>query len=172
MNNWNLNRFTYLCLLALLPLGGEALDSDQHQVLQAVSDTAKLDQQTGIGVYTGHVYARQGSTSLRADQVVTKQNAQHQVVEVIAYGQPAVYKTIPQAGKAELTATATEIHYYPEQQYAQLLGNAVLIQDDNRYEAPIIDYDMAHRSIASPNNSQGHTTIVLQPSAFNHNAKP
>ncbi len=150
----------------ILSVNAVALDSDRTQVLNAHANSATINQQTGISLYQDQVVAIQGTTSLYADSVVIKQDAHHQLVEVIAYGNPAIYKTIPEAGKTELTATALEIHYYPAKHYVQLIHNAIVIQDGNRYAAPLINYDVLKQTVQSPTSSAGHTTIVLQPDTF------
>lgn len=155
-----------LCLLWACATTVHALSSDQEQVLNANSDSAEINQQTGINVYIGHVHAVQGTTKLQADKVVTKSDTKHQLIEVIAYGNPAVYKTIPEEGKAELTATALEIHFFPPQHYVQLMHNAVVVQDGNRFAAPLINYDTESKTVTSPANSTGRTSILLQPSTF------
>lgn len=136
-------------------------------MMNARADTAEINQQSGISIYTGQVVAIQGSTSLQADKVIIKQDAQHQLLEVIAYGQPAIYKTTPEAGKAELTATALEIHYFPPRHLVQLIEEALVVQDGNRYSAPLINYDIAAQTIHSPSMQNGHTKITLLPATFN-----
>ena len=136
--------------------------------MDARASSAEINQQTGISIYTDHVVAIQGSTSLLADKVIIKQDANHQLIEVIAYGQPAIYKTTPELGKAELTATALEIHYFPAKHLVQLINDAIVIQEGNRYTAPLINYDMANQTVNSPAMHNGHTTITLQPATFNH----
>lgn len=153
-------------LLGYCLSAAQALSSDRTQVLHARSDTAEINQQTGVSTYLQHVFAVQGTTSLTADKVVTRQDAHHQLIEVIAYGQPAVYKTIPEQGKAELTATALEIHYFPDRHYVELIHQAVVVQNGNRYEAPRINYDIDQQVVVSPVSSAGHTSIVLQPATF------
>lgn len=155
--------FYLLCGCAAM---AHALSSDQQKTLNANSDSAEINQQTGINVYIGHVYAVQGTTSLQADKVITKSDTQHKLVELIAYGNPAVYKTIPEEGKAELTATALEIHFFPQQHYVQLMQNAIVVQDGNRYAAPLINYDTESKTVTSPASSSGRTSILLQPSTF------
>lgn len=159
-----LNHYCYLLVCCVSV--GQALSSDQKQVLNARSDSAEINQQSGVSIYLNNVYAVQGTTSLQADKVVTKEDSQHKLVEVIAYGNPAIYKTIPEAGKAELTATAQAIHYFPTQHYVQLIGDAIVIQDGNRYAAPQINYDTELQTVTSPARKEGRTTILLQPATF------
>jgi lipopolysaccharide transport protein LptA len=161
-------RLTFIfAMLSLSAQAAYALNSDREQVLHASSSSAEINQQTGIAVYLDHVVAIQGTTTLLADKVITKQDKQHQLIEVIAYGNPAVYKTIPEVGKAELTATALEIHFFPQQHYVQLIQDAIVIQDGNRYAAPLINYNTETQTVNSPTSNQGHTTIVLMPNTFN-----
>jgi lipopolysaccharide export system protein LptA len=148
-----------------------SLPTDRQQVLHASSDMAALDRVTGISTYTGNVYVQQGTTQLIADQVIIKQNAQHQVIEAVAYGKPATYKTIPQVGKDEVTATAAEIHYYPPQHYLELIKDAVVIQGNNRYAAPLIHYDTEQQTVVSPANQDGRVHITLVPSTLNKKAQ-
>ncbi len=158
--------FLYGFAILMLQIKAVALDSDRMQVMNAHANNATINQQTGISLYQDHVVATQGTTSLFADTVIIKQDSHHQLTEVIAYGKPAMYKTIPEVGKAELTATALEIHYYPLEHRVQLLHDAVVIQEGNRYAAPLIYYDLLKQTVQSPASTQGHTTILLMPHTF------
>lgn len=161
-----MQRIMILFLLGAISQWAYALPSDQSAPLKATSDQAEINQPALTATYIGNVDVTQGTTHLTADRLVIHLNAAHQVIEAIAYGNPAVYQTIPQQGKSLLTAQAATIDYFPPQHLVKLDGNAVVTQDGNRYTAPHIDYDTTAQIVISPPSAQGRTTIILPP----HNA--
>lgn len=162
-----------LCFFALLAtsLSGLALNTDQNQKLYIVSQTADMNRTTGIGIFKGDVVIDQGTTHVTGDQVVTHNDKNNKLEEVVITGinnNLASYKTLTETGKPPLVATAGTIKYYPQQHYVILLKSASIKQGANSINGEHLEYDIAKQLLNSTataltGGGPSRTTIVIQP---------
>ncbi len=156
-----------LCLSCLISVS-YALDSDQQQQLLISSDTADLNSQTGVGVYTGNVTIDQGTTHVRGDKV-TSYSANNKITQVVAEGgqkQQARYESVIDPNKPPLIATADTIKFFPDKNYAILLGHAYVQQGANSIAGEHLEYDLTNKilkSITAPSDKAVRTRIVIDP---------
>ncbi len=156
-----------LCLSCILSVS-YALDSDQQQQLLISSDTADLNSQTGIGIYTGNVTIDQGTTHVRGDKV-TSYSENNKISQVVVEGgkkQQARYESTIDPNKPPLIATADIIKYFPDKNYAILLGHAYVQQGTNSIAGEHLEYDVTNKilkSIATPSDKALRTRIVIDP---------
>lgn len=156
-----------LCLSCLISVS-YALDSDQQQQLLISSDTADLNSQTGVGVYTGNVTIDQGTTHVRGDKV-TSYSANNKITQIVAEGggkQQARYESTIDPNKPPLIATADIIKFFPDKNYAILLGHAYVQQGANSIAGEHLEYDLTNKilkSITAPSSKAVRTRIVIDP---------
>ncbi len=143
-----------------------SLPEDKQAVIQFRADSADINQTTHHGIYTGNVQLDQGSTHIRAAEAITEGNQKNQLIKAIIKGNkdiPAHYWTLTANDKPPLHAYAETIHYYPEKQRIELIGNARVEQGTNSFSAPKITYDMVQQHVVSESNGKARTTIIIHP---------
>lgn len=150
----------FTCKLSL------AMSDDREKLLQLSADSANLNQQTHRGEYIGNVQLDQGTTHLRAANANTEGNQQNKLVLAVANGnkkEQAHYWTQTAVGKPLLHAYADTIRYHPENHLIELIGNARVVQGDNSFTAPIINYDTLKQHVISKSDGKSRTTIIIHP---------
>lgn len=161
------HKFLILCLSCLISIS-YALDSDQKQPLLISSDTADLNNQTGVGIYTGNVTIDQGSTHVRGNKV-TSYSENNKITQVIVEGDKktqARYESMVDPKKPPLIAIADTIQYFPDKNYAILLGHAYVQQGENSIAGEHLEYDLTNKILKSINTSSKQavrTHIVIDP---------
>ncbi len=156
-----------LCLSCILSLG-YALDSDQQKPLLISSDTADLNSQTGVGIYTGNVIIDQGTTHVSGDKV-TSYSENNKINQIVVEGnkkKQARYESSLDPNKPPLIAIADIIKFFPEKNYAILLGHAYVQQGENSIAGEHLEYDVTNKilkSINTPSNKAVRTRIVIDP---------
>src|SRR5690348_11838944 len=140
-----------------------ALRTDSQQKIHITADTTTYNFKNGTTVFTGHVVANQGTTHLTAEKLVTKSNSQHQIQEVIAYGQgktQAHYITLPKPNEAELHAIGDVIHYFPITANVTLQNHVTVQQGENSFQGELILYNMDEQTITVPPTPRGRAVLV------------
>ncbi len=142
-----------------------ALPSDDQKPLKIEADSTTFDYSTGAHSYEGNVKIIQGSTTLTADRVVTKNNDKHKMEEAVAYGfkHLAEYSTLPKEGDKILHAKAKTIKFYPATQMVVLEGDVMVTQGENSVNGQIIIYNMKNQTVTAPANKSGRATVVIEP---------
>lgn len=169
------HRLNYV-ILAMLLLGNAytvimpsiaySLESDREQVIYLRADSANINNVTRKGIYKGHVELNQGTTHLRANVAKTLMDKKNQLVETIALGtkeKQAHYWTLSDPNKPELHAFANTIKFYPKKNKVILIGKARVIQGEDSYTAPQIEYDTITQHVVSTASKYGKTTILIHP---------
>lgn len=152
----------YLCLL-VLPITGLALPTDNQQPAHLTSNTADLNQKTGLNIFTGNVVITQGSTVITANQITTHNNAAHKMSEAIATGTPATYQTLPKVGGQLFQASASTIQYFPIKNLVILIGNGKLEQGGSVLQSDFIVYNQKTGQLTTKLYNKNRTTLILQP---------
>lgn len=153
----------FFLLLSLIAADVQALPSDAQQKIHITADTTTYNFKTGVTVFTGHVLADQGSTHLSAEKLVTKSDNQHQIQEVIAYGQgktQAHYTTLPHPNQAVLHAIGDVIHYFPVTANVRLQDHVTVQQGENSFQGELILYNMNEQTITVPPTPRGRAVLV------------
>ena len=68
-----------------------ALSSDREQPINIESDTAELNEKTGVSTYRGRVVLTQGTLIIHSDTLVIYTN-EEDIERVVAQGNPATYR--------------------------------------------------------------------------------
>lgn len=153
----------FFLLSSLLSTAALALPSDAQQKIHITADATTYNFKSGITVFTGHVLADQGSTHLSADKLITKSDNQHQIQEVIAYGQgktQAHYSTLPHPNQAVLHAIGDVIHYFPVTANVRLQDHVTVQQGENSFQGELILYNMNEQTITVPPTPRGRAVLV------------
>lgn len=155
-----------LFLLLFLAETGWAMPKDREKALELSADSADINQQTHRGEYIGHVKLDQGSTHVRAAKAITEGDKQNKLVMAEARGskkEQAHFWTNTEANKPPLHAYADTIRYFPDRHLVELMGKARLVQGDNFFSAPQINYDTLKQRVFSQSTREERTTIVIHP---------
>lgn len=142
-----------------------ALPDDKTKPINIIADSSQYNYKTGIKIFEGHVTIIQGTTHLNADRVITKDNNQHKLNEVYAYGfkNRAHYWTIPKAGDPELHAKAQIIKFYPIESRVVLEKSVLVTQKDNRFTGDLLFYYMKDQKIIVPPTKGARAELVYNP---------
>jgi lipopolysaccharide export system protein LptA len=159
------------CLLTSLAClawasSSSALQSDTSEPCYISSDQITYDHANHTATYIGHVTGHQGTSILDADKLVVLLDPHtNNIIRLIAYGNPAHYSTIPQAGKSRLYAEAYTINYDVAKQTILLIDHGKVTQDQNIFSGPHIWYDIQKEMVISQSvPGKGKTTVIIQPS--------
>ncbi len=167
--NW-IQKFkkTLFLSLALLILSfcyklAYANNADTQQIINVDADTLQFNNETQIGIYQGHIKLTQGTRVLTADYATSYSNKEGQIVKIIAIGHPACYRALVFHKQPKLIATGNTIYYYPLKDWLKAVGDAQIIQGQNHFQGPQINYDFKKKTVSSPLSTKGHTQILLAP---------
>lgn len=157
-----LTAVTLCCsLLGMSVYARNTTNPDDKRPLEVESNYFKYNHQTGVAVYKGHVIASQGSRHLTADTLTLFRDKNGQIRQIIAVGNPAQMDLKTAPDKPLTHSEALKIEYHEDTQYLNLLEKAKLTQNQDKYEASRIDYDIQHEIVHSPESEKGRIKIVL-----------
>jgi lipopolysaccharide export system protein LptA len=137
------------------------VDSDQPVYITA--DNANFDNIKGIAEYEGNVVVNQGSRHLEANKLTIQRDADNQIKVMTAIGDPANFKSQPDADKPVGYGSAKIIKYYPQQNKVDLLENAKLMQNGDTLSGPKLSYNFVTEVLQGKSSKQQRTTVILQP---------
>lgn len=136
---------------------------NNQQIIQVEADSLQFNNDTKVGIYQGHVKLEQGDRILTADYATSYSNQEGEIIKIIALGNPAVYKAFIFHERPKLIASGNTIYYYPLKDYLEAVGNARIVQEQNLFRGPQINYDFKKKTVVSPLSKEGHTQITLAP---------
>lgn len=143
-----------------------ALPSDRTALIHLTADTISLDQHDHHGIYKGHVTLDQGSTHLRAAQVITDNDDKNRLTHAMAMGEDKIQAhlwTLTSEDKPEVHAYADQLSYNPITHRILLIGHARIVQGNHSFSAPHIEYDTITEHVTTQKNGTSRTTIVIDP---------
>lgn len=168
----NLSKFLCVVILLVVPGIAAALPSDRQQKIEVASNSASLNNETGVLVYHGKVVMIQGSTRITGDKVTVYSDKDRNVTKVIAEGKRAFYEEQLGAKQGKVEAWGETIKYYLLSDRIELLKQAELLQDGDIFKGDTIDYNLklhvVNASGKSPKNGdQGRVQMIIQPRSEN-----
>jgi len=155
-----------LLLCASLSTVCHALPTDAGQTMHITANSTSFNYKKGTGIYEGNVIVTQGKTRLEADRLITRNNLQHKIQQVLAYGlkQRAHYMTyLSETDTLQLNAEAEIIRFYPFRSLVVLEGNASVRHGEDLFEGPVAIYDMKNQTVNAPHSKNGRSKILIQP---------
>jgi lipopolysaccharide export system protein LptA len=159
-------RAKFLLLLIIFYNQSYALPEDKNEIIQVSANSADLSNTKHKGIYRGNVVFDQGTTHLRAAEAITLGDDKNALVEAQAKGNSvdqAHYWTLTNPDKPELHAYADTIRYFPSRHLVELIGRAKVIQGQNSFAAPFIQFDTKEQHIITKNNGSERTLIIYHP---------
>jgi lipopolysaccharide export system protein LptA len=162
----SLTRGALLALAWAWALPCWALSSDRDQPIELEADSARIDERTGVSVYTGNVKLIQGSRRLNAERLTVERTGQGD--RLVAEGQPATFSQQPDDKPQPMEGRALNIDYHTGQERVILTGEAEVWQGGNRFASERIVYDVTSDTVrggqASPGSKPGERVrITIQP---------
>lgn len=168
--DFNVNVVNFLSAVKEVYIPKEAGNQSGQETAYLNADKATYDRNNHISSYFGNIQFSQGVSFLNADKLLVYDNkVDNSIEEIVAFGSPAKYSTIPTGKGEKVNAKADRIEYYPKKNIAVLIGNGELEQKGSKFSGPYITYDIAKKTITSTgqkcgkNCQQQGTTIVIQP---------
>lgn len=143
----------------------EAMPDDKYKVMHLTADSVSLDQATHKGNYLGQVTLDQGTTHLRAETAETLTDANNTLIQATARGSKAMKAHIwtqTALDKPVLHAFAHEIRFYPNKQYVELIGEAIVQQGGDVFSAPYIHYDTKTQRVITQATGKERTKIIIK----------
>ncbi len=156
--------FTSFILLLSVVASAYAHPEDKNKPIYLSSDSADLNQSTHRGEYIGHVDFRQGTSHITAVRAVTLVDKSNRLTQAFAYGdekERAHFSTITDKQKPRLHAHAKIIRYFPSKHLIELEGEAEVTQDNDRFEADMIQYDTLKQHVISNSKGDNRTLIII-----------
>jgi len=172
------NTGKYLLLFTTLALCNPAwpLSTDKDQPIEIEANTAELDDQKGVTVYTGNVVVTQGSIRMTGDKMTVYYTKDNDLDTVIMLGQPATYRQMPDKKEVYDEAEALRMEFYNLKHLIVLINNALVTQEGLRFSGSHIEYDTENSKIrargapvtsvaedGTPAQGTGRVKITIQP---------
>lgn len=148
-------RMTRVSLIVLLwILGGQAsaLSTDGEQPVYIEADWAEADDIAGTAVYKGAVVLKQGSIRVTGDTVTMYYDENHKLNKMVALGEPARFRQLPDGEKDFQHATARRIEFYLNDDLMILLDEAHAWQGKDRITGDRIVFDTVNSRIKARTN--------------------
>lgn len=140
-------KFTLLILVMQWSIPAFALTTDKDQAIEIEADSAELDEQKSVTVYTGNVIVVQGSIRMTGDKMTVYYNDGSDLESVIMVGNPATYKQLPDDSDVYDEAQAKRMEYYSPKNLIVLIDNAIVKQEGLRFSGNRIEYDTENSRI-------------------------
>lgn len=118
-----------------------ALPEDRTQPITLEADQAKLNNETGVAIYTGNVVVTQGTAKLHADRVILH-SVNNEVTRMEAFGEPAKFQQILKAGEQPTHIEGKELDLKVAEEIAEVTGNGTVYKGDDRLTGERITYSL------------------------------
>lgn len=128
-------------IITPLSTSAVALKSDREQPAAVDADQIDFDFKTGRRTYEGNVFAKQGTTELTADKIVMEY-VDDKLDKAVAWGNPAVFKTLPDGQEDIVTGKGQRIELDNTGQVVTFHENAVIQQREDTVTGEIIVYNL------------------------------
>lgn len=151
-----------LALLAFA-LPAHALDSDRRKPIELTADQARMNQTTGVGVYTGNVVLVQGTMKITGDKMTLYTAEGGDLSKAVVVGDLATYRQLPEGEQEYVQAEAPEMEYQAKQPaFVLLTGGATMTQAKDRFQGDTIRYDISEDTVTAEGRD-GRVRILIHP---------
>lgn len=158
---------TLICtaLIALaVPLSTAA---QQQAPVEVEADRLDLDQRAGTAVYTGDVDIRQGEMQLRGDRVEIQRNDAGELSLATSTGDRAYLRHQTEGQEGPTEGWARRIIYHVAERRVELIDQAELTQEDDRFTGGRLEYFIDREVIQARSDVDGsepqRIRMTLQP---------
>lgn len=160
-------------MCALFAGQAAALPSDREQPIHISSDSADIDDATGVAVYRGNVIMNQGTTQLQGD-TVTLYISGKKINRIISKGneqRQAYYEEEQTDNQGILKAWGDTIDYNLVTEMVALKKNARLFQSGDTFVGNDIQYNQKKQLVTAKGGTgkkgSGRVQMVIQPGQHN-----
>lgn len=150
-------------LLCSLTFAATATE-DESKPAELEANMIDYDAHAHLGLYEGLVHFIQGSRHLDADVVKTQFDEKNQLIYAVATSNttiPVHFWGKTDQDKPEVHAYAKKIEYFPEKHLLILKDDAIVIQGDNKIEAPIIKYNILTHHVLTQAIDGKRTKLII-----------
>jgi len=157
-----------LVTLTLITAPVLALPGDRDQPIHIEADRAERDGIQGVTRYEGSVDLRQGSLHILADSITVHTDADNEVQEIVAVGNPAQFEQQPKADQEIVKGRAQLMRYLVKEERMRMSNNAHLDQDGTTVSGNEINYDLTDDLVqveSDQQTEQSRVKIVIPPKA-------
>jgi len=150
---------TFLLLISAAAVS--AAESDQDQPLYLEADSAELDESKSQSFYKGHVFVKQGSMEIEADEVTVEHYPDRHPKRIVAVGKPAKYRQNVEGEKEKVKAEALRMVYEAEADEITLVDHALLYQGKDTFRSDRIVWDRANARVKAGTSAQGKERVKI-----------
>ncbi len=129
---------TILAIFGASPLRAERADRDKPINVEA--DRMTADDLKKLAIFEGRVVLTQGTTTLRADRVVVRQDKDG-MQSATATGKPATFRTKRDGVDEWIDGESERIEYDQRQERVELFDRAKLLRDKDEVRGDYISYE-------------------------------
>lgn len=147
-----------LLVLMLLCAPLQALESDRSQPIELTADSVDIDEGKGLSIYRGDVDLRQGSMRVLAD-VVTVHQKERKPSQIVAEGRPVKFRQ--QSEEGPVRGEARRVEYAVGSENLVLIGDAVLMQNNDTMRSDRIVYDRVKSVVKAGAAAQGKQRVRI-----------
>lgn len=147
-----------LLVLMLLCAPLQALESDRSQPIELTADSVDIDEGKGLSIYRGDVDLRQGSMRVLAD-VVTVYQKERKPSQIVAEGRPVKFRQ--QSEEGPVRGEARRVEYAVGSENLVLIGDAVLMQNNDTMRSDRIVYDRVKSVVKAGAAAQGKQRVRI-----------
>ena len=162
MKSRHFSRFGLAPILLSLQIPALALDSDQQQPMFIEADAVEFDEMTSQSRYIGNVDVQQGSLRILADQVEVEHRENRQPRTIVAVGNPARYRQIPEGETEPVLGRAQRMEYDADRDEIVFIDRALLIQGEDRFANDRIVYNRGSERITAGASAQGRERVKIK----------
>jgi lipopolysaccharide export system protein LptA len=150
-------KYVVNCILLTLVVGiptlSHALSKDVEEPVTINADAAEFDRNAGKAAYIGNVVIKQGTLEIKAGRVdIIAPN--NEIQTITAAGNPITFNQLMDDGK-QASGQAKQMIYQVGQKRLVLTGDAVLMQDRDRFASNRIEYQTNTGQLKAGNATAG-----------------
>lgn len=147
--------------VALLAALFSAAAVAQTGPLSIDADSAELDEQRGVSIYSGDVRLSQGNLTLTGQQLSIRRVDGDDNIRAVMRGEPAVLTQSAQPGQAAVTATAGSMTYETASRRLLLEAGAELRRGEDVLTAERIEYNVDAQRMQASGNGKDRVRITI-----------
>ena len=159
-----INSLVSLLLLAAAT-AAHALPEDRNHPIHISADSASINENTGITVYSGNVEISQGSMLIRGARVELHRNQNGDVNRIISTGAPAEFQQQPRADDPVTKAFGQRMEYRIDAREVTITREARVEQGKDTFTGQRIVYNMDKAVVDAYSSESGETRVqmIIQP---------
>lgn len=167
MSRLGLISCVFAFVLAAMPAHGER--ADREKPINVEADRMTADDLKKIAIFEGRVVLTQGTTVLRADRVIVRQDKDG-LQSATATGKPATFRTKRDGVDEWIDGESERIEYDQRQERVELFDRAKLVRDKDEVRGDYISYEtkteffqVQPTKSASVASGRGRVSATFQP---------